>query len=178
MKIPVNEVSQLVLILLSHLLQQNPIRTNGLLHDLLLFISRGAFRNLNQPVVLSLAHFPHLWIDPVLHQDSVSLPGLFGCKFLAVARSLIYVVCWIDSSPVGFSRTCFVMGFDDTCSTINAGSMIGDRPLTSHWVTPPSTRAQPGVSIRILVPHFESNAVPSTWTCIWLITPRAYWLVT
>ncbi len=137
--------------ILLHFFKQNPIRANWPLHNLLQFLA-GVVPSGTLISRISCWHtLFSFWGDSVLQKDFIGLSSFGICNCVAVLNSLLYVRRWIDSCAVHSSTTWFVMRLNDDFSTAHAGSMIRDRPLAIHWVTPPSCSAQPGILFRILV---------------------------
>lgn len=164
----------------SHLLQQQAVRTDGLLHDGPGLDVVAVVRNVDQPHIFSLTLLPFLWVDAVLKNHFVCLTIRFGLEGFAVLLRRLDVRCGVHTSaprsPIDHrGGSCIqelwllagatAMGQDDAKRAVHGLSVVGDGPGIL-------SRPKPVVPIIILLYDPQGGTVPSAGSNILLITTQ------
>lgn len=162
----------------SHLLQQQPVRADGRLHEGPRLDAGVVFGQVDQPQVFSLTRPPYLWVDPVLKNHLVRLPVQFGLELLAVFLRHLDVWCGVDSSASGLPGSqkrgsCLkeiwlvfwvaAVSQDDAEGAVHVVALVGDRP--GIFPCP-----EPAIPVFVLLDDPQGSAVPPTWADVLLVT--------
>ena len=164
----------------SRLHQQQPVRSDGLLHDgpgLDVVVALG---DVDHPDVVSLALLPLLRVDAVLENHFVRLPVHLGLELLAVRLRHLDVRRGVHSSAplaaldqggggsiqeAGLIGRAPFMGQDDAQGAVHVVSVVGDGP----GVLP---RPQPDVAVIILLGDLQGDPVPPAGADVRLVTTQ------
>lgn len=165
-------------ILGSCLPQQQPVWTDGLLHDGPRLDVVVAFRDVHQPHVLPVTLLSVFWVDAVLENHFVSLPVHLRCERLAEVLRHLDVWCGVHPPPsrlhsdyagsAGVQESRLIVGspvMGENDGAVHDLSLVGDGP----GVRP---RPEPGIPIAVFLQDSQGHPVPSAGTNVFLITAQ------
>lgn len=164
----------------SHLLQQQPVWSDGLLHDGLGLEVAVVLGDVDHPEVVSLALHSLLRVDAVLQNHFVGLPVHLGLEPLAVLLRHLDVRRGVHSSAplpllhqgggssiqeAGLIGRAPLVGQDDAEGSVHVVSVVGDGP----GVLP---RPQPDVAVVILLADPQGDPVPPAGADVRLVATQ------